>query len=64
MMNVNKSLFDMVNVTYEEYIEWAINNHLKPKEKSTVKFFFEQIRSNQLVRDKYTKKLRKRQGQR
>ncbi len=61
-MKINKSSLKLVNVEYEEYIQWAINNHLKPYDKSTFELFFKLIRTNELVRDKYTKKLRKRQS--
>ena len=39
-MKINKSSLKLVNVEYEEYIEWAINNHLKPYDKSTFELFF------------------------
>lgn len=61
-MKINKNALKLVNVEYNEYIEWSINSHLNPNDKSTIELFFKLIRTNNLVRDKYTRKLRKRQN--
>lgn len=50
-MRVSKQAFDLINVSYEEYIIYCDNYNKKFYTKKTLQEFFNDVRNGNVVRD-------------
>lgn len=61
-MKINKQAFELIGVTLEDYLLWCEDNNLPSYLEKTKVDFFTKVKTNQIVRDSASGKLKTLRG--
>lgn len=57
MAHYNKKAFELVGVTYKEYVDWCKSTNRHINDTDNLSEFFRRIKDGKLARDRYTEKI-------